>query len=90
VRGVRVGGSGEVAHRIESQWVGESILCVTQLCRAVHFENGGGDRGGDGRKGCWEEQCVRGVESTAPFAKPPNRKINYLPRHPTESVTARR
>jgi len=40
-----------VARRIERQWVGESILCVTQLCRAVHFENGGGDRGGMGEKG---------------------------------------
>jgi hypothetical protein len=89
VRGVRVGGSGEVARRIESQWVGESMLCVTHLCRAVHFEPGGGDCDGDRRKRCWEEQCVRGVESTAPFANPPSRKIGYLLRHPTESVTAR-
>ena len=78
-----------MARRIESQWVGESILRVTQICRAVHFVTGGGDCDGDGRKRCWEEQCILGVESTAPFANPPNSKINYLLRHPTESVTAR-
>jgi len=79
-----------VARRIESQWVGESMLCVTPICRAVHVVTGGGDCDGDGRKRCWEEQCVRGVESTDPFANPPNRKISYLPRRPTESVTAHR
>lgn len=63
---------------------------LTQICRAVHFVTGGGDRGGDGRKGCWEEQWLLGVESTALFAKSPSRKISYLPRRLTESVTARR
>jgi len=72
---VRVGGSGEVAHRIESQWVGESILCVTQLCRAVALRDWVEGLRGDGRKSVGRTMYI--VWNRPPICNH-RQQINYL------------